>query len=106
VLAADGVHEVPPYGLFAVAIGVPAAISRVCTGSADSDVPPGLRTAGGGEMRIKSLFVVVAIAAAGLLAAAAPASASDDGRSYDVICIEETLPGGHPLPEVCLPYPL
>lgn len=58
------------------------------------------------SMLIKSL-ATVAIAVAAVLSAAGPAAAEPQtGPTYDVICIYETLPGGHPLPVVCLPYPL
>ena len=50
-------------------------------------------------------FFALALAAAGILVLPSPQT-STPVASYDVLCVSQTLPGGRPLPEVCVPYPL
>lgn len=50
-------------------------------------------------------FCLLVLTVTGAFALLTPPPA-EAARSYDVLCISQTLPGGHPLPEVCVPYPL
>ncbi|MDQ1748498.1 MAG: hypothetical protein QOD07_2761 [Frankiaceae bacterium] len=54
-------------------------------------------------MRTTGAALGALLLAAVTVAGAAPASASEP--IYPVICLHMILPGGVPLPEVCLPYP-
>lgn len=57
-------------------------------------------------MKFVRLVVVTVTAALSVLATGADAStAPAQADSYETLCVIQTIPG-HPLPEVCVPYPL
>jgi hypothetical protein len=59
-------------------------------------------------MRKLKVAAAVLIATGFVAVGAAPAAASTEEAeaAYPVICFQEVLPGGQPLPEICLPWPV
>ena len=46
------------------------------------------------------------LAAAVLLAAAAPVTAQADQNEYEVLCVQASINGLPPVPRVCVPIPI
>jgi hypothetical protein len=60
-------------------------------------------------MQKLSAFAVAVFTVGFVATVSPPASAAEStparDTAYPVICFQEVLPGGHPLPEICLPWP-
>jgi hypothetical protein len=49
------------------------------------------------------IILTIAIAIAGAVALGPASASAEETKGYEVLCLAQTLPGGQPLPEICVP---